>query len=159
MPRKKNQKELPHSERLLSLAQSARDANPQAKSKPAKSGLSIKGASGPFIVVGSNFSPGTSAADIQAALEARTGPMLSCRVISNSPAVTAEIAYVEKEIAENTVANFDNQWVRIAEQILIDFVTLLTFYTIGRRAAISLQAKCWRRHHACQHAKLVQQPS
>jgi hypothetical protein len=64
-------------------------------------------------VVGSNFSPGTSAADIQAALESRTGPMLSCRVISHSPAVTAEITYAEKEIAENTVANFDNQWVRI----------------------------------------------
>lgn len=113
--RKKNQKEHPHSERLLSLVQNARDANPHPHPHPkvAKNGLSIKGASGPFIVVGSNFSPGTSAADIQAALESRTGPMLSCRVISHSPAVTAEITYAEKEIAENTVANFDNQWVRI----------------------------------------------
>ncbi|KAJ5397482.1 hypothetical protein N7509_005595 [Penicillium cosmopolitanum] len=110
--RKKTQKEHPHSKHLLSLVQNARDANPHPhpKTKAAKSGLSIKGASGPFIVVGSNFSPGTSAADIQSALEARTGPMLSCRVISHSPAVTAEIAYAEKEIAENTVANFDNQW-------------------------------------------------
>lgn len=80
--------------------------------KPAKSGLSIKGASGPFVVVGSNFAPGTTAADIQSALESITGPMLSCRVISHSPSVTAEIAYAEKWSAENAVANFDNQMVR-----------------------------------------------
>lgn len=106
--RKKNQKEHPQQQqRLLSLAQSSRDT--KISPKPTNSGLSIKGASGPFVVVGSNFAPGTTAADIQSALESVTGPMLSCRVISHSPAVMAEITYAEKWTAESTVANFDNQ--------------------------------------------------
>lgn len=105
--RKKNQKEHPQQQCLLSLAQSSRDT--KISPKPTNSGLSIKGASGPFVVVGSNFAPGTTAADIQSSLEPVTGPMLSCRVISHSPAVMAEITYAEKWSAESTVANFDNQ--------------------------------------------------
>ncbi|KAJ5242948.1 uncharacterized protein N7469_001275 [Penicillium citrinum] len=100
-----HQKEHPHQERLLSLVQNTQDSKPRHVS----SGLSIKGASGPFVVVASNFAPGTSAADIQSALESNTGPMLSCRVINHSPSVTAEITYAEKWTAENTVANFNNQ--------------------------------------------------
>lgn len=76
--------------------------------------LSIKGASGPFIVVASNFAPGTTAADIQQALEPVTAPMVSCRITSSSPSVVAEIAYAEKKAAELTVANFDNQMVSVA---------------------------------------------
>ncbi|KAJ5113252.1 hypothetical protein N7456_001786 [Penicillium angulare] len=76
---------------------------------PKKSGLSIKGASGPFIVIGSNFAPGTTAADIESALEATCGPMISCRVISHNPTVTAEIAFENKFSAQNLVANFHNQ--------------------------------------------------
>ncbi|KAJ5143887.1 uncharacterized protein N7515_002674 [Penicillium bovifimosum] len=73
------------------------------------SDLSIKGASGPFIVVGRNFAPGTTAADIQSALEPITGPMLSCRITANYPSVVAEFAYGERSAAELVVANFHNQ--------------------------------------------------
>jgi hypothetical protein len=78
-----------------------------------RTNLSIKGASGPFIVVGSNFAPGTTAADIQSALEPATGPMLSCRITSSSPSVVAEFAYAEKSAAELVVANYHNQRVRL----------------------------------------------
>lgn len=61
------------------------------------------------MVVGSNFAPGTTAADIQSALEPVSGPMLSCRVIAQRPTVTAEFAFAEKWTAENVVANFHNQ--------------------------------------------------
>ncbi|KAJ5542252.1 hypothetical protein N7535_004674 [Penicillium sp. DV-2018c] len=71
--------------------------------------MSIKGASGPFIVVGRNFAPGTTAADIQSALEPITGPMLSCRVTQSYPSVAAEFAFRERAAAELVVANFHNQ--------------------------------------------------
>ncbi|KAJ5747609.1 uncharacterized protein N7511_009305 [Penicillium nucicola] len=92
-----------------------RAGNSQANVRPAKQGrapgntLSIKGASGPFVVVGRNFAPGTTAADIQSALEPTTGPMLSCRIVSSHPSVVAEFAFAEKHNAELMIANFDNQ--------------------------------------------------
>ncbi|CAI7565991.1 unnamed protein product [Penicillium glandicola] len=73
------------------------------------SNMTIKGASGPFIVVGRNFAPGTTAADIQSALEPITGPMLSCQIVASQPSVVAEFAYAEKVAAELVVANFHNQ--------------------------------------------------
>ncbi|KAJ5320184.1 hypothetical protein N7508_000467 [Penicillium antarcticum] len=92
-----------------------RAGNSQANVRPAKqsrgsgNSLSIKGASGPFVVVGRNFAPGTTAADIQSALEPTTGPMLSCRIVSSQPSVVAEFAFAEKQTAELVIANFDNQ--------------------------------------------------
>lgn len=71
--------------------------------------MTIKGASGPFIVVGRNFAPGTTAADIQSALEPITGPMISCQIVASQPSVVAEFAYAEKTAAELVVANFHNQ--------------------------------------------------
>lgn len=105
---KPNNKRGPNTERLAAAIQSR---NSQANIRQARPGLSIKGASGPFVVIGSNFAPGTSAADIQSALEPISGPMLSCRVIGQHPIVTAEIAYAEKWSAENVVANVHNQQV------------------------------------------------
>ncbi|GFN19969.1 hypothetical protein AtubIFM55763_003344 [Aspergillus tubingensis] len=73
-------------------------------------GLSIKGkGSGPFVVVGSNFAPGTTAADIQSALEPVSGPILRCWVTAQHPVVTAEITFAERQAAEGAVANFHNQ--------------------------------------------------
>lgn len=77
--------------------------------------MTIKGSSGlgPFVVTGSNFAPGTTAADIQSAVEPTSGPMLSCRVISPRPTVTAEMVFAERWTAETVVANFHNQRVRV----------------------------------------------
>ncbi|KAJ6012187.1 hypothetical protein N7499_012845 [Penicillium canescens] len=91
-----------------------RAGNGQANVRSAKQGrasgnISIKGASGPFVVVGRNFAPGTTAADIQSALEPTTGPMLSCRIVASHPSVVAEFAFAEKQTAELVIANFHNQ--------------------------------------------------
>ncbi|PYH93249.1 hypothetical protein BO71DRAFT_399915 [Aspergillus ellipticus CBS 707.79] len=73
-------------------------------------GLQIKGvSSGPFVVVGSNFAPGTTAADIQSALEPVSGKISRCWVTAQHPAVTAEITFAEKHAAESAIANFHNQ--------------------------------------------------
>lgn len=63
-------------------------------------------------MVGSNFAPGTTAADIQTALEPVAGEIVSCRITSQYPIVTAEIACAERSGAENVVAKFHNQKVR-----------------------------------------------
>ncbi|KAJ5890088.1 hypothetical protein N7504_010898 [Penicillium tannophilum] len=103
-PAKNNRQ--PNAERLLNALESG---SGQATIRAPKGGLSIKGASGPFVVVGSNFAPGTTAADIQSALEPTSGPMLSCRVVSHNPTVTAEFAFESKWNAENVIANYHNQ--------------------------------------------------
>lgn len=81
------------------------------------SNMTIKGASGPFIVVGRNFAPGTTAADIQSALEPITGPMISCQIVASQPSVVAEFAYAEKTAAELVVANFHNQRVNAVPEL------------------------------------------
>lgn len=77
-------------------------------------GYTIKGtgSTGPYIVLGSNFAPGTTAADIQSALEPVGGEIVRSRIMSQAPTVTAEIIFAEKWGAENVVANFHNQLVR-----------------------------------------------
>ena len=72
-------------------------------------GFSIKGAAGPYAVVGSNFAPGTSAADIRSAMEQVAGEIMSCMIITSYPTVIAEIVFAEKETAEMIVTTFNNQ--------------------------------------------------
>ncbi|KAJ5368460.1 uncharacterized protein N7496_008220 [Penicillium cataractarum] len=96
----------PNTDRLQAALESG---NKQATVRPAAPGMTIKGASGPFVVIGGNFAPGTTAADIQSAVEPISGPMLSCLVTSHHPTVTAEFAFSERWCAENAVANFHNQ--------------------------------------------------
>ncbi|KAI9758868.1 MAG: hypothetical protein M4579_002751 [Chaenotheca gracillima] len=73
------------------------------------SGLSIRGAAGPFTVVASNFAPGTTAPDIQAAMEPVGGEITSCKLMSARPTVIAEIVFPEKAAADNIVSTFNNQ--------------------------------------------------
>ena len=86
--------------------------NPPVAQQPS-SDFNIRGrASGPAVVIGSNFAPGTTAEDIQSAFEPVGGTMLSCRVISTYPTVVAEMTFVEPHGAEAVVASFNNQKVR-----------------------------------------------
>lgn len=73
--------------------------------------MTIRGSSnqGPFIVIGRNFAQGTTAADIQSAVEPTAGPMMSCTVTTTHPSVTAEMVFDEKGAAETVIANFHNQ--------------------------------------------------
>ncbi|KAF3484208.1 uncharacterized protein GIQ15_03532 [Arthroderma uncinatum] len=73
-------------------------------------GLNIKGrASGPCIVIGSNFAPGTTAEDIESAFSPTGGDILQCRLTKTFPSVTAELVFAERQGAENVVATFNSQ--------------------------------------------------
>ena len=80
--------------------------------RPAGSGISIRGLAGPYVVVGSNFAPGTTAADIESAMTPIGGEMTSCRVITTAPTVIAEMVFTDKSGAENVIATFNNEKVR-----------------------------------------------
>ncbi|OXV06578.1 hypothetical protein Egran_05648 [Elaphomyces granulatus] len=72
-------------------------------------GITIKGTgTGKFIIQGSNFAPGTTAADIQSTFEPVGGDMLSCRITSQFPTVRAEMVFADRSGAENVVASFHN---------------------------------------------------
>lgn len=72
-------------------------------------GLSIRGLAGPYVVMASNFAPGTTAADIESAMVSSVGEMQSCRIITSTPTVMAEMAFAEKQSADNVIATFNNQ--------------------------------------------------
>ena len=71
--------------------------------------ISIRGTAGPYVVVGSNFAPGTTAADIESAMVPSGGEMQSCRIISSSPTVMAEMVFAEKQNAESVISTFNNK--------------------------------------------------
>lgn len=62
-----------------------------------------------YTVIGSNFAPGTTAADIEYALSETCGKMQDCRIISESPLVVAEMVFTDRLRAENVIAAFDNK--------------------------------------------------
>ncbi|CAD6579573.1 MAG: hypothetical protein ASARMPRED_009185 [Alectoria sarmentosa] len=71
--------------------------------------ISIRGTAGPYVVVGSNFAPGTTAADIESAMIPSGGEMQSCRIISSTPTVMAEMVFAEKCNAESVISTFNNK--------------------------------------------------
>ncbi|KAL8997169.1 MAG: hypothetical protein Q9169_003496 [Polycauliona sp. 2 TL-2023] len=62
-----------------------------------------------YTVIGSNFAPETTAADVEAALFDVVGPMKDCRIVSQSPIVIAEMVFTEIARAVHVIALFDNQ--------------------------------------------------
>lgn len=71
--------------------------------------INILGAAGPYTVIGSNFAPGTTAADIESAMAPVGGEMLDCQITSQKPTVVAEMVFSEKARAENVIATFNNK--------------------------------------------------
>lgn len=71
--------------------------------------ISIKGMAGPYIVMAKNFAQGTTADDIESAMTPVGGVCLSCRIVTETPNVIAEIIFESKEGAENVVSTFNNQ--------------------------------------------------
>ena len=90
-----------------------KDLNGSSNVKSLGNGISIRGLAGPYVVVGSNFAPGTTSADIESAMTPVGGEMESCRVITSSPTVIAEIVFADKAGAENVIATFNNQKVDV----------------------------------------------
>ncbi|KAL8804853.1 MAG: hypothetical protein Q9182_002347 [Xanthomendoza sp. 2 TL-2023] len=84
------------------------NANAQASIQDGGAEISIRGLAGPYTVVGSNFAPGTTAADIRAAMFPIGGAMQDCRIVSKVPTVEAEMVFSEKARADNVIAAFNN---------------------------------------------------
>ncbi|KAL8692454.1 MAG: hypothetical protein Q9218_002522 [Villophora microphyllina] len=85
------------------------DANGQANVRDDGAGITIRGLAGPHTVVGSNFSPGTTAADIESAMHPVGGAMQDCRIVAKMPTVIAEMVFSEKAGADNVIARFNNK--------------------------------------------------
>lgn len=75
--------------------------------------MSIRGMAssnnGPFVVMASNFAPGTTAADIESAMAPVGGEIMQCRLLSARPTVLCEIVFKDREGAENVINTFNNQ--------------------------------------------------
>lgn len=80
--------------------------------------LSIRGTAGPYIVIGSNFAPGTTAADIESAMLPVGGDMQSCRIMTAAPTVMAEMIFSDKENAQRVIDTFNNK--KVKHNLLID---------------------------------------
>ena len=79
--------------------------------KPAASGgsISIRGAAGgPYVVVASNFAPGTTAADIESVMRNVGGDVLYCRLIAANPTVMAEMGFADVAAADTVIETFNN---------------------------------------------------
>ena len=71
--------------------------------------ISIRGTAGPYCVIGSNFAPGTTAADIESAMLPVGGEMQSCRIMTAAPTVMAEMVFTDKVNAERVIDTFNNK--------------------------------------------------
>ncbi|KAL8774520.1 MAG: hypothetical protein Q9209_000893 [Squamulea sp. 1 TL-2023] len=85
------------------------NATDQANVQGTGGEISIRGLAGPYTVVGSNFAPGTTAADIEAAMLPIGGQMQDCRIVDKVPNVVAEMVFSEKAQADNVIATFNNK--------------------------------------------------
>lgn len=73
--------------------------------------LTIKGLAGPFAIMGQNFAPGTSAADVESAMTPIGGEMVSCKLIKSQPFVLMEMVFASREGGERVIETFNNQTV------------------------------------------------
>ena len=86
--------------------------------------ISIRGIAGPYVVIGSNFAPGTTAADIESAMIPSGGEMQSCRIISSAPTVMAEMVFAEKHNAESVISTFNNKkvWQTMRRRLIYELI-------------------------------------
>ena len=63
--------------------------------------------------MGTNFAPGTTAADIESAMLPIAGEIQACRILTSTPTVIAEMVFSEKEGADSVIATFNNKKVCI----------------------------------------------
>jgi hypothetical protein len=74
-------------------------------------GFNVRGM-GMAVVVAQNFIPGTTAADIRAVFAPNKSQGLStCRIVTASPTVIAELVFESQDEAESVVAKFNNKMV------------------------------------------------
>ncbi|POR37173.1 Uncharacterized protein TPAR_02647 [Tolypocladium paradoxum] len=72
-------------------------------------GMSIRGLAGPFAVMGQNFAPGTTAADIESAMTPIGGEMVSCKIVKTTPFLMAEMVFASREGGELVIDTFNDK--------------------------------------------------
>ncbi|KAG5982491.1 hypothetical protein E4U55_001827 [Claviceps digitariae] len=82
---------------------------PSAARDATTMGMTIRGLAGLFAVMGQNFAPGTTAADIESAMTPVGGEMTSCRIIKTSPFLLAEMVFSSREGGERVIETFNNK--------------------------------------------------
>ncbi|OAQ95037.1 pentatricopeptide repeat protein [Purpureocillium lilacinum] len=80
-----------------------------SRSRAGGMGISIRGLAGPFAVMGQNFAPGTSAADIESAMTPIGGDMVSCSIVKTQPFVLAEMVFSSREGGERVIDTFNDK--------------------------------------------------
>lgn len=78
---------------------------------PPSKGISIRGLAGPYTVIGQNFAPGTTAADIESAMTPFGGEMESCRIVKTKPFIMVEMVFVSREGGERVIETFNEKTV------------------------------------------------
>ena len=82
----------------------------------------------------SNFAPGTTSADIESAMVPIGGEMQSCRIMSSSPTVIAEMVFVDKKGADAVIETFNNQKVELLQ---------LAVHLVADSRPLRLMADCF----------------
>ncbi|KAJ6444653.1 LOW QUALITY PROTEIN: pentatricopeptide repeat protein [Purpureocillium lavendulum] len=72
-------------------------------------GISIRGLAGPFAVMGQNFAPGTTAADIESAMTPIGGDMVSCTIVKTRPFVLADMVFSSREGGQRVIDTFNDK--------------------------------------------------
>lgn len=76
--------------------------------------ISIRGAAGgPYVVMASNFAPGTTAADIESVMRSVGGDLQFCRLVAAQPTVIAEMGFTNAEDADKVIETFNNKRVSL----------------------------------------------
>ncbi|KAI9700812.1 MAG: hypothetical protein M1836_002181 [Candelina mexicana] len=112
LPRNNTAARIQRNNRLYDALQSESALNgthAQVNIKGASNGISIRGSAGPFVVIATNFAPGTSAEDIALSMDPEGTEITSCEIIESHPLVVAELVFPEREAAERIIAMFDTQ--------------------------------------------------
>lgn len=86
--------------------------------QPPSQGITIRGLAGPFTVMGQNFAPGTTAADIESAMTPFGGEMESCKIIKTKPFIVVEMVFASREGGESVIETFNNKTVRTTPPFL-----------------------------------------
>lgn len=79
------------------------------RAAPVAPSLTIKGLAGPFAVMGQNFAPGTTPADVESAMTPIGGEMVSCRLVKSQPFVLMEMVFASREGGERVIETFNDK--------------------------------------------------
>ncbi|KAL7905905.1 hypothetical protein GGI35DRAFT_459592 [Trichoderma velutinum] len=79
------------------------------KAQRPDAGMTIRGLAGPFAVMGQNFAPGTTAADVESAMTPVGGEMVSCEVVKTQPFMIIEMVFASREGGERVIETFNNK--------------------------------------------------